>query len=169
MTQLAAMQEQAENVTDRNVSKTQFLTFILGGQEYAINIMNVMEIRRWEEPTPVPKAPDFVKGIINLRGQIIPVIDLRDKFQLEQALYNALTAVIIVQVEHDEKTKTMGLVIDSVSDVLNLADDELQITTKFVNDKLKEHIKGMYNYNKKIITILDAETISSLSEEAKAV
>lgn len=100
----------------------EFLSFRLGPEEYAIEILKVQEIRGWEQPTTIANAPRFVKGVINLRGTIVPIIDMRVKFDLGSADYNDFTVVIIVNV----RGRTVGIVVDSVSDVLALAPEQLR-------------------------------------------
>ncbi len=95
----------------------EFVTFRLGTEEYGIDILRVQEIRSYEEPTRIANAPAFIKGVINLRGVIVPIIDLRLKFALDSAEYNTSTVVIVLNVA----ARTVGVVVDAVSDVLELA------------------------------------------------
>lgn len=94
----------------------EFLTFKLGKEEFAVDINRVQEIRGWQEPSPLPNVPKFVKGVIDLRGTVVPIIDLRDRFKLN-ATYNATTVVIVVHLLTQLGEKVVGLVVDAVSDV----------------------------------------------------
>ena len=100
----------------------EFLTFRLGGEEYGIDILKVQEIRSYEQPTRIANAPAFIKGVVNLRGVIVPIVDLRLKLGCETADYSALTVVIVLNV----KGRVVGAVVDSVSDVLELSKDAIK-------------------------------------------
>lgn len=107
------------------VNKKEFLTFELGKEEYAVEIMRVQEIRGWENPDPLPNVPRYVKGVVDLRGTIVPIIDLREKFGLKVS-YNVTTVVVVVHVFTKQGERIMGLVVDSVSDVQQFDVDKLQ-------------------------------------------
>jgi purine-binding chemotaxis protein CheW len=100
----------------------EFLTFRLGGEEYGIDILRVQEIRSYEQPTRIANAPAFIKGVVNLRGVIVPIIDLRLKLNCETAEYNTFTVVVVLNV----KGRVVGAVVDSVSDVLELTKDQIK-------------------------------------------
>lgn len=97
-------------------SKKEFLTFIIGSEEYAVEILRVQEIRGWEKPSPLPNVPSFVKGVVDLRGTVVPIIDLREKFRLKSD-YDGTTVVIVVHVITAQGERVVGLVVDAVSDV----------------------------------------------------
>lgn len=97
-------------------SKQEFLTFIIGSEEYAVEILRVQEIRGWQKPSPLPNVPSFVKGVVDLRGTVVPIIDLREKFHLK-ASYDGTTVVIVVHVLTSLGERIVGLVVDAVSDV----------------------------------------------------
>lgn len=105
----------------------EFLIFNLGAEEYGIDILHVQEIRSYEAPTRIASAPDFIKGVINLRGVMVSILDLRLKFALESVKYNDLTVVIVVNVGE----RVVGMVVDSVSDVLALADAQIRAVPEF--------------------------------------
>ncbi|GKT11270.1 MAG: purine-binding chemotaxis protein CheW [Thiomicrorhabdus sp.] len=106
-------------------SKKEFLTFIIGTEEYAVEILRVQEIRGWQEPSPLPNVPSYVKGVVDLRGTVVPIIDLREKFHLK-ASYNATTVVVVVHVITHQGERIVGLVVDGVSDVHSFDMDKLQ-------------------------------------------
>ena len=105
----------------------EYLTFSLGAEEYGIDILKVQEIRGYEQPTRIANSPPFIKGVVNLRGVIVPIVDLRLKFALAEAQYNEFTVVIILNVAQ----RTVGVVVDSVSDVLELAAAQIKEAPQF--------------------------------------
>ena len=106
-------------------SKQEFLTFVIGSEEYAVEILRVQEIRGWQEPSPLPNVPSYVKGVVDLRGTVVPIMDLREKFHL-QASYDGTTVVIVVHVITHQGERIVGLVVDGVSDVHQFDLDKLQ-------------------------------------------
>src|SRR5262245_19370605 len=105
----------------------EFLSFRLGAEEYGVDILKVQEIRGYEKPTRLASVPSFIKGLINLRGTIVPIIDLRLKFDLGEPVYNALTVVIILSVAN----RVIGVVVDSVSDVITFDDGQIKPAPEF--------------------------------------
>jgi purine-binding chemotaxis protein CheW len=133
----------------------QFLTFMLGQEEYGIEILAVQEIRGYGAVTPVPNAPGYVRGVMNLRGTIIPVIDLRRRFGLAEAEFNRFNVIVVVTVG----TKVMGLVVDAVSDVLNLPADSVQPPPDFGEAAGGTAVCGMARAGDKVVLLLDIERI----------
>ena len=115
------------------------LSFKLGAEEYGIDILRVQEIRGYEPPTRIANAPHFVKGVINLRGVIVPIVDMRLRFNLTDAQYNSFTVVIVLNIAG----RTMGIVVDSVSDVLELAPDQIKPAPEFNGTIDSTHILGL--------------------------
>ncbi|HET6827632.1 MAG TPA: chemotaxis protein CheW [Ramlibacter sp.] len=111
------------------VLRKEFLTFRLGAESYGIEILKVQEIRGYEEPTSIANAPEFIKGVVNLRGVIVPILDLRVKFRLPDLRYDEFTVVIILNVA----SRVVGVVVDSVSDVIALASEEIRPTPEFAS------------------------------------
>ena len=137
----------------------QYLTFMMDNEEYGIEILSVQEIRGWEAMTQIPNSPDYVKGVINLRGTVIPVIDLRLRFQLQKIEYSELTVVIIVKVILGDNEKVMGIVVDAVSDVYNL-DKEAYTKAPDIGDVTnKSFIEGLVNVTDKMVVLLNLEKI----------
>lgn len=140
----------------------QVLTFTLGAEEYGVEILKVQEIKGYAAPTPIPNTPPHVKGVINLRGTIVPIIDLRRKFGMEAVEYNQFTVIVVVQV----RGKITGFIVDAVSDVLNLQTDDIQPTPQF-DDKCDAHfISGLAKVGEKIIILLDIEKVAASGEQA---
>ena len=120
------MAENINNDNENNASQ-EYLGFLLGNEEYVIDILKVQEIRGYTTPTKIAQSPDFVKGVINLRGNIVPIVDLRIKFDLPEISYTPFTVVIILNV----CKKIVGIVVDSVSDVFNINVDEIKPAPEF--------------------------------------
>ncbi|WP_442909265.1 chemotaxis protein CheW [Ideonella sp. BN130291] len=115
------------------------LSFKLGAEEYGIDILRVQEIRGYEPPTRIANAPHFVKGVVNLRGTIVPIVDMRLRFNLADAQYNSFTVVIVMNIAG----RTMGIVVDSVSDVLELGADQVKPAPEFNGSIDSNHILGL--------------------------
>jgi len=142
----------------------QYLTFIMAGEEYGVDILAVQEIRGWESATPLPNAPPHVKGVINLRGTIVPIIDLRQCFGMEAIEYSAITVVIVLKVVTTESEKVMGIVVDAVSDVYSLSEGDLQVAPDLGNSVNTEVIKGLVSVNEKMVILLDIDQLLTLED-----
>ncbi|MFY8273821.1 chemotaxis protein CheW [Pseudoalteromonas sp. SSDWG2] len=137
----------------------QYLTFMMADEEYGVDILKVQEIRGWEEITEIPNAPDYIKGVINLRGTIVPIIDLRLRFAIEAVEYGPLTVVIIVKEHVGDKEKVIGLVVDAVSDVYTINNDEARSAPEFQDSKDNEFIDRLVNVGEKMVILLDLPKI----------
>jgi purine-binding chemotaxis protein CheW len=144
-----------------NEETDQIISFVVGRENFGVLIQEVKEVIRIREITRLPKAPDFVKGVINLRGDVIPVIDLREKFSMEVEDYTDMTRVIVVEVDG----KSIGMVVDSVSHVLRLSRDQIDPAPPLVGGLAGEYIKGVGKLDEKLIILLNIERI--LSQEEK--
>ncbi len=136
-----------------------YITFTLAGEDYGIYILSVKEIIGLMSVTKVPRTPDFVRGVINLRGKVHPVIDLRKRFGLEPKEDDARTPIIIVEVVKEDTVSHLGIVVDSVSEVINVNREELENTPSFGVDLDTDFILGLAKVNKKVITLLDIDKI----------
>ena len=135
----------------------QYLTFILAGEEYGVDILSVREIRGWDSATPVPNAPKHVKGVINLRGTIVPLIDLRERFSLEPLEYGPMTVVIVLNVNTDKGEKTMGIVVDAVSDVYSISPEEMREAPDLGDSVDTNYIKGLVSVNERMVILLELD------------
>ncbi|WJW76424.1 chemotaxis protein CheW [Thiohalobacter sp. IOR34] len=135
----------------------QYLTFILAGEEYGVDILRVQEIKGWERVTPIPNTPEFIKGVINLRGTIVPIIDLRQRFGLEWKEYGKTTVVIVLKVRHEERERTMGIVVDAVSEVYDVQPEETKPTPDFGGVVDTDSVKGLATVDGKMIILLDID------------
>jgi len=158
---MSAAEERLYDSTDMDVSgqdndqNDQYLTFIMADEEYGVDILSVQEIRGWESVTPIPNAPSHVKGVINLRGTIVPIIDLRQRFGLENVEYGPLTVVIVLKVATKKGARVMGVVVDAVSDVYSLAAEEMKSAPDLGDHVNTLYIKGLVNVNNKMVILLD--------------
>ena len=138
----------------------EFLTFRLGGEEYGIDILKVQEIRSYEPPTRIANAPAFIKGVVNLRGVIVPIVDLRLRLGCESAEYSALTVVIVLNV----KGRVVGAVVDSVSDVLELAKDAIRPAPEMASAVDASFITGIGSVGDRMLILMDIEGLMASEE-----
>jgi len=136
----------------------QYLTFILAGEEYGVDILRVQEIKGWDSVTPIPNTPDYIKGVINLRGTIVPIIDLRHRFSLDEIPYGATTVVIVLKVESENGNRTMGIVVDAVSDVYNVSEDEMKPPPDFGTISI-DYVKGLATLEEKMVIVLEIDKL----------
>jgi purine-binding chemotaxis protein CheW len=141
----------------------QLVSFKVGMEEFGVNILYVQEINRMIQITKVPNTPDFVEGIINLRGRIIPVIELRTKLGIEKKPYDKETRIIVVEIEQ----KTVGFIVDSVSEVLRIPSNILEAPPSITNGVNSEFIKSIVKLENKLIILIDLESILSMDEVLK--
>ncbi|WP_411850900.1 chemotaxis protein CheW [Stenotrophomonas sp. LGBM10] len=146
-------------MNDKNSSAAssggEYLSFTLGAEHYGVDILKVQEIRGYDSVTRVPDAPDYIKGVINLRGTIVPVIDLRLKLRLENARYDAFTVMIVLNVED----RVVGIVVDSVSDVIPLSAEQIRPTPEFGAAVDTRFISGIGTQDDRMLILLDIETL----------
>ncbi len=135
----------------------QFLTFMLAGEEYGVDILRVQEIKGWDAVTTIPNTPEYLRGVINLRGTIIPIIDMRIRFGIEKLDYGPLTVVIVLKVDSEEKNRVIGIVVDGVSDVYNVPEDEIKPSPDFGNAVDTEFVRGLATIDKKMVIVLDID------------
>ena len=143
----------------------EYLTFCLGNEHYGVDILCVEEIRGWETPTLIPNAPDYIKGVINIRGTIIPIIDLRIRFEVGEATYLPTTVVIVLSVNDSAMSCMMGFVVDAVSDVLNVDEKEIKKSPEFGGGLPYEMVAGLVNVNDDVVTILVTEQLLTLEDD----
>ncbi|MBI5783391.1 MAG: purine-binding chemotaxis protein CheW [Gammaproteobacteria bacterium] len=131
----------------------QFLTFQLDGQEYGIAILKVQEIKGWDKMTPIPNSPPYVKGVLNLRGVIVPVFDLRLRFGLPETARDAFTVIIVVNIGG----RLAGIVVDAVSDVINVNVEQQCAAPEYEGQQNREFIKGLAQVDGKLLILLDID------------
>jgi len=151
--QAIATPESTENIAGHNLNE--FLTFRLGSEEYGMDILKVQEIRGYDSITQIANAPEFIKGVVNLRGIIVPIVDMRIKFKLGSAEYDQFTVVIILNVSG----RVMGIVVDGVSDVLSLDMDQMRATPEFGSVIDTEYIMGLGTVEERMLILIDIEKL----------
>jgi purine-binding chemotaxis protein CheW len=140
----------------------EYLTFTLGCEEYGVDILKVQEIRGYEKPTAIANAPAFIKGVVNLRGTIVPIVDLRIKFALGEAKYDQFTVVIILNVAG----RVVGVVVDGVSDVVGLAAEQMRSAPEFSSSFDTQYITGLGTVDDRMLILVDIEKLVSGAEMA---
>jgi purine-binding chemotaxis protein CheW len=138
----------------------EFLAFKLGTEEYGIDILRVQEIRSFEQPTRIANAPAHVLGVVNLRGIIVPIVDMRVRFNLEQTVYDAFTVVIVLHIGH----RVVGMVVDGVSDVITLAPEQLRPVPEFNSVIDSEHLMAIGALDQRMLILLDIEKLMNSAE-----
>ena len=151
-----------DNSNDDSGYAQEYLTFTLGPEEYAIDILKVQEIRGYEDPTTIANAPDFLKGVINLRGTIVPIVDMRIKFNVGKADYTPFTVVIILNIA----SRVVGIVVDSVSDVTMLRSDQIRPAPEFAATVDTKYINGLGTLGERMLIVVDIEKLMISSEMA---
>ena len=138
---------------------SQYLTFICAGEEYGVEILCVQEIKGWENVTRVPYTPDYLLGVMNLRGVIVPVIDLRVRFRLPARAMDSSTVVIVVRVRSSHGEKTAGIVVDAVSEVYAVPPDDIKPTPDLGASRSLACVRGLTNVDNKMVMLLDIDQL----------
>jgi len=154
--------EQASSAKDQDVQ--QYLTFLIGGEEYAVSLLKVKEIIEYDVVTKVPKTPEWVRGVINLRGSVVPVVDLAVKFRQAPSVIGKLTCIVIAEVECEGEATVMGVMADAVSQVIDLKPEEIELPPAFGTRVKVDYLLGMARAGKKFCLILDTEKVLSTDE-----
>jgi purine-binding chemotaxis protein CheW len=160
----AAPANSTSQKTDQRAGK--YLTFQLGNEEFAIQVLRVREIMGVQEITAVPQTPGYVKGVINLRGKVIPVIDLRLKFGLAEIEYTQRTCIIVVQIHAEGQKFLIGVIVDAVSEVITLQAGEIDDTPDFGSGVATPYLLGMAKIKGKVKILLDIDIVLSAQDVA---
>ncbi len=147
-------------MTAAEAHNREFLVFSLGEEEYAVDILKVQEIRGYENVTRIANAPDFIKGVTNLRGVIVPIVDLRIKFHLDKVEYGGQTVVIVVNVED----RVVGIVVDGVSDVMTLSPDQIKPAPEFGVTLSSDFLSGLGSLEDRMLVIVDIDKLLTSDE-----
>jgi purine-binding chemotaxis protein CheW len=137
----------------------QYISFLLDGVEYGVDILHVQEIKGWDAATPVPSTPDYVLGLINLRGTVVPVIDLRLRFGLEKAEDHRGQVVVIVRFEQDERVRVFGLVVDAVSEVYGVSASQVGPPPEFGDSASIDFVEGLVTIEERMLILLDVRRL----------
>lgn len=163
MGELAKIQPREPTAVDE---QQQYLTFLLGGETFAIGILNIKEIIEYGSVTTVPLMPDFVRGVINLRGAVVPVIDLAVRFSRISSPVTRRTCIVIIEVETEGEKQHIGVMVDAVNEVLEIPNSEIEPPPAFGTKIRADFIGGMGKINSKFVIILDADKVLSVEEMA---
>lgn len=139
---------------------TEVLSFRLGGEEYAISILKVQEIRGYDNVTRIANAPEYLKGVVNLRGIIVPIVDMRIKFNVGEPTYDAFTVVIVLNINNH----TIGMVVDSVSDVVTLTPDQIKPAPDLGATVSGEYLRGLGTVGERMLILLDIDKLLGSEE-----
>jgi purine-binding chemotaxis protein CheW len=148
--------------TEQNVQ--QYLTFMIGGEEYAVSLLKVKEIIEYDTVTQVPKTPEWIRGVINLRGSVVPVIDLAVKFRQAPSVAAKLTCIVITEVQCGDEAAVMGIMADSVRQVIDLKPQDIEEPPTFGTRIRVDYMLGMARSGKKFCLLLDTEKVLSTDE-----
>jgi purine-binding chemotaxis protein CheW len=159
------MNKQQDDEAKAEGAVVQIVTFRLGNAEYGIDIMQAKEIIKMEKITLIPNAPEYVEGVINLRGNVIPIIDLKKRFHLEEGEGEQDTGIIIVRVENVE----MGIIIDSISKVISIPEDDVQPPPPVFAGIGQKYIQGVARLEDRLLIILDLQKLFAFEEEVREV
>jgi purine-binding chemotaxis protein CheW len=157
-----------ETLLAKNADGQQFLSFLLDDEEFGIDILRVQELRGWTAVTKVPDMPEYLKGVLNLRGAIIPVIDLRLRFGLTPKAYGPTTVVIVVKVNTAGTERIMGIIVDAVAETYNLSTDAIQPPPKMGGVINSEYIMGLVAQGDKMVVLMDVDELMNSGELAVA-
>ncbi|MGE3539896.1 MAG: chemotaxis protein CheW [Candidatus Tectimicrobiota bacterium] len=157
-----------ETVSAGSSDARQYLTFLLADAEYGVDILRVQEIKGWDLVTALPNTPGYVRGVMNLRGTIVPIIDLRQRFGLDTIDYGLTTVVVVVRVMHERGSRIMGLVVDAVSDVYNISDTDMRAAPECANTVSGDCVRGLATVHGKMVIILDIDQLLNAGELAVA-
>ena len=142
----------------------QYLTFMLDGEEYGVDILRIQEIKGWDRITHIPNTPAYMLGVINLRGAIVPVVDLRERFGMARADYGPTTVVIVLKVKCDDRERIMGIVVDAVSDVYDIPESELKPAPANAGNTIMESVQSLATVEEKMVILLDVDHLLNTSE-----
>jgi purine-binding chemotaxis protein CheW len=149
----------AANSADKAAGSRQVLTFVLGSETYGVDILRVQEIRGFSAVTKIPHAPSHVLGVLNLRGSIVPVVDLRMRFNLESAEYNAITVIIVLSVQSAAGPRDFGVVVDGVSDVVDVDQAQVRPAPELGSTSATEYILGLVPVAERMVVLLDIDCL----------
>ncbi len=166
---MTAAQKILEELTNQGDVGGQYLTFILDGEEYGVDILKVQEIKGWSNVTPIPNTPAHVLGLLNMRGSIVPIVDLRTRFGLSCVAYGPTTVVIVVKITQADQERTVGLVVDAVADVYRLESEEIQPAPDMGSAIQTEFIRGLVNVESKMVILLETDQLIDFRDMSASV
>ena len=150
--------------TEIDPNAEQYLTFMLAGEEYGVDILRVQEIKGWNAVTQIPNTPQYIRGVINLRGTIVPIIDLRLRFNMPALEYGPTTVVIVLRVESSNNSRIMGIVVDGVSDVYNIPNGDIKPSPDFGCGVKIDFVRGLATVDEKMVIVLNIDSMLNSNE-----
>ncbi|MAK80487.1 chemotaxis protein CheW [Phenylobacterium sp.] len=153
-----------DTVTQGVAQRRELIAFRIGDQEFCVDIMSVREIRGWAPATPLPRTPSFVKGVINLRGAVLPIIDLGARLGLSTSEPTARHVIMVVHIGE----RTIGLLVDAVSDIINMSDDLVQPTPDVASDQVKTFVKGLFALDGRMVSLIALDRVLPETEAEAA-
>lgn len=163
MTALRQTRDEIFAPTETRDAAGQYLTFLLAGEEYGVEILKVQEIKGFTRATPIPNTPAHVLGVLNLRGAVVPIVDLRRRFDMASIPYGPTTVVIVVKMRADGHERTVGLVVDAVADVYRLETGEIQPAPDLGTAIHTEFVRGLTTVDDKMVILLDVDRLIDFS------
>ncbi|MCP5335037.1 MAG: purine-binding chemotaxis protein CheW [Oceanospirillaceae bacterium] len=157
------VREESDTGVKEEILTEQYLTFIMADEEYGVDILAVQEIRGWDTATPIPNAPDHIMGVINLRGTIVPIIDLRRRFKLAPLAYGLTTVVVVLKIDTARGMRNMGVIVDAVSDVYDVPLQGIRKTGMGDNANAR-FIKGLVTINDSMVILLELEKLLTIED-----
>ncbi len=157
--EMAEVVEEIQEASEIVVDKDQYLSFELDEEFYCVDILRVQEILGYTEMTRVPNTPQYLKGVLNLRGAIVPVVDLRLRFNLDQSEYNQTTVIVVLAVKTASKDKTIGIVVDAVSDVLNITKSDVMPVPETGAKVEAEFLTGLASNGNHMVMLMDIDAL----------
>lgn len=142
----------------------QYLTFVLAGEEYGVEILNVQEVKAWENVTRIPNSPAYVKGVLDLRGAIVPIVDLRIRFGMPIQDYTPTTVILILKLEQSGYTQIIGIVVDAMSDVMDIPENQIKAPPDFTGHSNALFIRGLARLDRRLLILLDTEKLLSYED-----
>jgi purine-binding chemotaxis protein CheW len=161
------MQQQSDGKSALN-DTAQLLTFIVDGEEYGVDILRVQEIRSWSTPMPIPNTPHYIKGVINIRGDVVAIADLRERLGLPRLDYGPTTVVVVLREQGSGQERIMGVIVDAMSDVTNVPQAAIKAPPVFRSAQEGALAQGIVTLESKMITILDVDRIFDASGKSTA-
>ncbi|VAW75052.1 Positive regulator of CheA protein activity (CheW) [hydrothermal vent metagenome] len=163
-TQVEAKIEAAAMSIGLTGDEDQYLTFMLDGEEYGVDILRIQEIKGWDRITHIPNTPTYMLGVINLRGAIVPVVDLRQRFGMPVTEYGPTTVVIVLKVKGEDRERIMGVVVDAVSDVYDIPESELKPAPVNAKDSIMGSVRSLATVEEKMVILLDVDHLLNTRE-----
>ena len=145
----------AEHISQSTFDRREFIAFCIGEQEFCVDIMSVREIRGWSPATPLPQTPEYMRGVINLRGAVLPIMDLAARLGLPVNALSARSVIIVVKVGE----RLMGLLVDAVSDIISIGADQMQQTPDIACDRVKSFVKGLISMESRMVSEIALERL----------